>query len=338
MTTTDMGIVVIGRNEGERLKRCLLSLESANVPIVYVDSGSTDQSVMRARKQGAVVVELNPTEPFTAAKARNAGLRRLLELAPVKLVQFVDGDCEVIAGWLDQAIEVFSKENDVAVICGRCCERFRNASIYNRLCDLEWDAPTGEVRACGGNAMMRVAAFLEVGGYRQTLIAGEEPELCVRLRERQWRVLRLGTDMVLHDAAMYRFRQWWQRSVRAGHAAAEAAWLHGRSQPHIRRRVASVLFWAMLLPLTALLLSWATRGISLGLFFLAYALLVLRIYMSQRRRKRTSSDSLLYACFVAMGKFAELCGMLRFAFSKLLRRHAKIIEYKQPDQSPAALN
>ena len=93
------GIVVIGRNEGERLKRCLQSLPKS-APVVYVDSGSTDGSDLWAREFGAELVRLDPATPFTAARARNAGFRRLTEITPhTSFVQFVDGDCELAGDW-----------------------------------------------------------------------------------------------------------------------------------------------------------------------------------------------------------------------------------------------
>src|SRR5262249_30270274 len=160
--------------------------------IVYVDSGSTDDSVAFARSRGVEVVELDMSIPFTAARARNEGLDRLLKVDPeVHFVQFVDGDCEVQQGWLQKAEQTLQSETAVAVVCGRRRERFPQSSIYNRLCDMEWDTPIGEAGACGGDAMMRVPALRQVGGYRASLIAGEEPELCTRLRGAGWKVLRL---------------------------------------------------------------------------------------------------------------------------------------------------
>jgi hypothetical protein len=44
VASRDIGIVVIGRNEGDRLTRCLQSLQMENLPVIYVDSGSTDGS------------------------------------------------------------------------------------------------------------------------------------------------------------------------------------------------------------------------------------------------------------------------------------------------------
>ena len=71
----NFGAVVMGRNDGERLKLCIDSLSVA-ARIVYVDSGSTDGSVDWARAHGADVVELDSAVAFTAARARNSGFRR----------------------------------------------------------------------------------------------------------------------------------------------------------------------------------------------------------------------------------------------------------------------
>src|SRR3990167_5804095 len=219
-----IGVVVIGRNEVERLERCLASLVGAAGKIVYVDSGSTDASVPMAQGLGVEVVALDMSRPFTAARARNEGFACLQRLQPdIHFVQFVDGDCEVVDDWLAKAQAFLCEHPAVAVVCGRRRERFPQRSIYNRMCDLEWDTPVGEAKACGGDALMRADAFAAVKGFRADLIAGEEPELCVRLRAIGWKVWRLGEEMTLHDAAMTHFSQWWQRTLRGGHAFAEGA-------------------------------------------------------------------------------------------------------------------
>jgi GT2 family glycosyltransferase len=232
-----VGVVAIGRNEGERLARCLASLDPAARPTVYVDSGSTDGSPDRARSLGAEVVALDLSVPFTAARARNAGFDRLLAVAPeVEYVQFADGDCEVDPNWIPTATAELDARPDVAVVCGRRRERFPAATVYNRLCDLEWAGPAGETLACGGDALVRVSALKAVGGYRPDLIAGEEPELCVRLRANGGKIVRLAAEMTRHDAAMTRFGQWWKRNVRAGHAFAQVSRLHARSPFGIWKR------------------------------------------------------------------------------------------------------
>jgi GT2 family glycosyltransferase len=202
----DVGVVAIGRNEGERLKRCLRSVLDQARRVVYVDSGSTDGSVEFARSLGVEVVELDMDRPFTMARGRNAGFERLLERDPaIRFVQFVDGDCEVCPGWIERARSALLERPEVAAVSGRRREIDPGASIYNRLTDQEWDMPIGEVRQCGGDVMIRAEALEAVGGYNEAMIAGEEPELSVRLRRAGGVIRRLDAEMTLHDAAMTRW-------------------------------------------------------------------------------------------------------------------------------------
>ncbi|MEM9098121.1 MAG: glycosyltransferase [Pseudomonadota bacterium] len=319
-----IGAVVIGRNEGERLIRCLASLDAVD-QIVYVDSGSTDGSVGEAEKAGAAVVILDPDLPFTAARARNAGLERLRELAPVELVQFVDGDCELQPDWIKTASTFLGENPKVAIACGRRRERFPQASIYNQLCDLEWDTPIGRADACGGDALMRVASLVNVGGYRDDLIAGEEPELCVRLRAAGWRVWRLDAEMTLHDADMHRFGQWWRRTARCGHAWAEGAALHGAPpERHCVPGVRRALIWGLGLPVVTAVLVLALGPWGLAAL-LAYPAQIVRIAL---REGPGDQFSWSFAGAMVLGKFAELSGILRYARRYAGGGRSGIIEYK----------
>lgn len=309
--------VVIGRNEGERLLACLRSLQGQVRRVVYVDSGSTDGSQAAAASLGAEVVVLDAGEPFTAARARYAGLRALAA-DPPGFVQFVDGDCEVQPGWIATALAAFAERPRAVVVCGRRRERFAEASVYNRLADREWDTPIGPALACGGDALMRHAAVAAVGGYRADLIAGEEPELCLRLRRAGGEVWRIPAEMTLHDAAMTRFAQWWRRSRRAGHAFAEGAALHGA--PPDRHWVAETrraLLWGAVLPLAVVLAGLAhPAGWLLALFWPA------QVARLARR------GGLEWAFFTVLGKFAEAQGALGYYLDRLRGRRRGLIEYK----------
>ncbi len=324
-----VGLVAIGRNEGERLRQCLLSVIGKVAHVVYVDSGSTDGSIELARSLEVDVVELDLSTPFTAARARNAGFAHLLQKdTQLEFVQFVDGDCEVVEGWIERALAQLEAQPNVAVVCGRRRERFPKQSIYNQLCDMEWDTAIGEAKACGGDSMMRVKAFQQVGGFNPALIAGEEPELCVRLRQKEWKILRIDAEMTLHDAQMTRFSQWWKRALRAGHAYAEGAWLHGRSsEGHWRRESWSIWFWGFYLPLLALGLIWPTHGFSL-LLLVGYPVLVGRIFLKQRRQNICTEHAALYALSCVLGKFAQVGGTLGFLRTHLLGTKSTLIEYK----------
>jgi GT2 family glycosyltransferase len=324
-----IGVVAIGRNEGQRLLRCLTSL--AGMRAVYVDSGSTDGSPLRARGLGIDVVELDRSRPFTAARGRNAGFERISERIPdLEWVQFIDGDCELHPDWIAAASAYLAAHADVAVVFGRRRERDPDASLYNRLADLEWDGSPGDALACGGDALIRAQVFREVGGYDPALIAGEDPDLCLRIRRAGYRIMRLDREMTLHDAAMLRFGQWWRRQFRSGHAYAEAAIGKRDPDPQKRRRLYSALLFAGVLPAAALAAS-ACIGAAGWLTLTAYALPLARSYREVRPRC-TARHAALYAVACTIGKFAELAGALRFAVDRFLRRRtATLIEYKGPD-------
>lgn len=324
---TGVAAVVIGRNEGDRLRRCLDSLLGRVEPVVYVDSGSTDGSIEYARAHGVDVLELDTSIPFTAARARNAGFDRILELNPdVDLVMFVDGDCEVVPEWLRIAERFLDEHEGYAVVCGRRRERFPEASVYNYLCDVEWNTPIGDASSCGGDAVMRAKAFSAVNGFNPALIAGEEPELCVRLRAAGWMIRRLDQEMTLHDAAMNRFSQWWTRTLRGGHAYAEVTAMHRTPSERARLiKTRKSLLWGLVLPGVSIGLIPFTRGLSLGLLLL-YPLNVARIAMRLRREGEPRPWTV--AAFLMLAKVPEAVGWLRYQAGRLTGKRSKLIEYK----------
>lgn len=307
--------VVIGRNEGARLLACLASLQADVRRLIYVDSGSSDGSVAAAQKMGVDVVKLDLTLPFTAARARNVGLAAL---DTPDFVQMVDGDCVVDPGWLQAALVAFDRHPKAVVVCGRRRERFPAVSVYNRLIDKEWDTPLGSVLACGGDALLRFSAVMAVGGYRADLIAGEEPELCLRLRGAGGQVWRIKDEMTLHDAAITRFGQWWLRSARAGYAYAEGAALHqGGADRHWAKERRRAVVWGMILP--GVILAAAFVHPAGGLLALIYPAQIWRL---------SQKGGFAWALFTVLGKFAEASGVLRYWLGRMRGKKPAIIEYK----------
>ena len=337
-----IGLVAIGRNEGERLVRCLRSMGDLARRAVYVDSGSSDDSCRVAASFGASVVELEMSMPFTAARARNAGWRRLLELMPdVAFVQFLDGDCELEPGWLDAGAEALRTHADLAVVFGRRRELAPDASRFNRLCDLEWDVAIGRALSCGGDALMRVEALEQVGGYDELRIAGEEPELCRRLRANGWGIERIDRAMTVHDAAIYRMSQWWRRAMRAGYVEAEGLAEQGRQYARWRSAISNLL-WAVAVPLlvltTSLVLLLGDFG-SVWLAVVPIAIAVLLYWRSWRRTKAHAAarwgaeHARLYATFCLLGKLPNAQGMLVYAWRRLTGGERRLIEYKAATRS-----
>ena len=329
-------IVVIGRNEGERLKRCLQSLP-ADVACIYVDSGSQDGSLEHAKGLGLDVVDLPLGAGFTAARARNAGIDRIAALpSPPAFIQMLDGDCELDAGWIDAAIKALTAESGDVAVFGRLRERFPEASLYNRMCDEEWNVPVGPVRSCSGNAMFRFAPLQQSGGYDATLIAGEEIDLCLRLASSGWTFRRIDADMALHDVDMAHFSQWWQRMRRAGFAFAEHVWRRRTgADPAWSAAVFRMIFWAIGLPV-AIMTAGSFGYVRSSDLLSGAAVLMVGLYPLQwlRRFMRsygTSGDigyAMLYSGLSSLDKFAQFSGAVRFLIQKMLRRSGKIIEHK----------
>jgi glycosyltransferase involved in cell wall biosynthesis len=333
-----MGLVVIGRNEGERLARCLASVRVIPKK-VYVDSGSTDNSVALARQEAMTVVELTVPPNFSAARARNAGLAQLLADDPdLEFVQMIDGDCEVQPGWIEAALEALRDEQDLALVFGRRRERYPEHSVYNALCDDEWNAPIGESLGCGGDALFRVKALRQVDFYNPTMIAGEDTELSMRLRKCGWRLHRIDVEMTLHDAAITRFGQWWQRTRRSGHAYGEMAFLHPDARyPNWPRQVRSIFAWGGVMPSVALLaIPWALflspwLWIVVFLSLLPWPVRIMQLSQRQRRRGLSRRVARASGLFMMLGKLPQFLGLMGYYRNRLIGRASRLIEYKGPE-------
>lgn len=328
-----LGFVVIGRNEGDRLVRCLKSLKAQcldKTPIVYVDSGSTDGSIEFAKSIGADVVSLDLSMPFTMARGRNTGLRHLQQnYRDIKYIQFIDGDCELVSGWIEQALQVMQSDSSLAIVCGRRRERFPEKSVYNLMADMEWNTPVGESKACGGDALVRLTAIVEVDGYNPTMICGEEPEMCIRLRHRSWKIKRIAADMTIHDLAMYRFGQWWKRMTRGGWAIAEGFSMYGHTdERYMVREHHSGWIWGALVPIVATSMAWPSYGISL-ILLLAYPYLGYRIYRYRLDYGDDAKAARIYAFFCTLSKYPQLVGQAKYWWlTQFQKQPAKLIEYK----------
>ena len=322
-------IVAIGRNEGERLKSCLRAALAATQTVVYVDSGSSDGSAAFARGLGCVVLELTP--PFSAARARNEGFACVMKLNPkVPFVQFLDGDCELVKGWLDVGVATLAKQEHVAVVCGHVREVNPGGSVYTQLCNLEWQQTPGIILTSGGRFMIRTEVFTEVGGFREEVIAAEDDEFCVRVRRLGWKVMMVDAPMALHDANMLHFSEWWLRAFRTGHAYGHVAALHGKTdERYFVDDCRRIWIWGLILPVTLLALApftmWVSAAILLGLYFVQFD----KIYVRGRKRGWSRPDARVYAFFTVIGKFPMLEGLMAYHRRKWRGHSMTIIEYKR---------
>ncbi|QFT61389.1 glycosyltransferase family 2 protein [Roseivivax sp. THAF30] len=320
---SDVDIVLIGRNEAQRLPAALAAAKRSGARLVYVDSGSSDGSPEIAQEMGAEVVRLDMSRPFTAARARNAGAAALHDPAPY--LQFVDTDCVLAPGWIETAKDFLAQHQRHALVTGWAREEQPDHSVFNRLIDWEWRAPAGPIDACSGNLMVRRSSFDAVGGFDRGFIASEEEDLCARLASDGWALERLPEEMVTHDAGMTRLSEWWRRTERAGHGLAQLgakhpgrrhterwrAWLYGLALP-VATLVLAVLWWPLvILPPAIYGRSWLSG------------------YRTLRNTGTRPADARAFATLFTLAKAPVLVGMLRFYFRSMLRRDMRLIEYRK---------
>jgi glycosyltransferase involved in cell wall biosynthesis len=316
-----VGIVIIGRNEGERLVKCLQSLPKI-CPVVYVDSASTDASVENATKCGALCLELDMSIPFTAARARNEGFQYIMRNSPeLTYIHFIDADCELAEGWLEAAYEFLESNKGYISVCGRLREKNLNSSIYTRQCDMSWYIPPGDIDSCGGIATVRASIFQQLKGFNNCLIAGEEAEFYERARSVGYKVSCIDVFMGFHDSAIVSLKQWWVRNIRTGFVYADNI---GKVNYNSQRR--GVLIWGAIMPFAIAVISFINLlGISLSLIYPAQ---IIRITLKLDIPYKFS-DKLLEGFFCVFAKFPQLLGLVKYKLNVLLKSDVKIIEYKK---------
>jgi cellulose synthase/poly-beta-1,6-N-acetylglucosamine synthase-like glycosyltransferase len=329
-----LSVVIIGRNEGERLAECLRSVrgmhrEGFEVETIYVDSGSVDGSVELAEAMGARVVALAPERP-SAALGRNAGWRT----ARGEIILFLDGDTILHPGFVAASLPEFAVP-EIAVVWGHRRETHPERSPYVRFLDLDWIYAPGFTPYCGGDALMRRDVLESVGGFDDTLIAGEEPELCRRIAAKGYRILHVDRPMTGHDLAITHFRQYWRRNTRAGYAYSEvSAMLRARGESfweeeavRNRNRALAHCAVALLGVVASLVLLSAWPFVAMLLFFAAISL---RSAWKNRWKTNDRVALLLYGVHSHFQQLPIFWGQLKFKANRRRGTRAALVEYKRP--------
>ena len=196
-----ISVIVIGRNEGERLGACLESIHSAmrvlSHEVIYVDSGSADDSLAIARAAGARCYLLAEAQP-TAGLGRLVGTRE----AKGEFLLFLDGDMQLQPGFAEQALMTCASRacdgvtgirEDVYLRGGQ--EIGRNPNYFG--CTAERVCPE-----FGGAVFLKAEALEKCGGWSGDTIACEEAELHARLLDAGCTVLEIPVPMLLHTDAV----------------------------------------------------------------------------------------------------------------------------------------
>jgi len=329
-----ISIVVIGRNEGPRLRRCLESIAQMKHPgfefeVIYVDSGSTDGSLALAQELGARTIALQPERP-SAALGRNAGWRA----ARGATILFLDGDTILNPDFVVKSLSALAGPN-IAVVWGHRREIYPEQSIYNRVLDLDWIYAPGFTLYCGGDALFRQSILAQTGGFDETLIAGEEPELCRRIAARGQLILHVDRPMTGHDLAITRWQQYWKRSTRAGHAYAEVSerlrlsgetFWEGEAKRN-RNRALTLVGLALAGPVLSIVFHrfWPTLAV-----LLFFALIALRSAWKSRWKSKDPYTLFLYGIHSHLQQVPIYWGQLQYRRSRRKGKRVGLLEYKQP--------
>jgi len=329
-----ISVVVIGRNEGQRLARCLESVSRTpclkNTELIYVDSNSKDGSPELAATYGAQAIVLN-AQRTTAALGRNAGWRA----AKGEFILFLDGDTILHPDFANAALAPMLQDPSIVALWGHRREIHPEASIYNRILDLDWVYAPGIAEFCGGDVLMRRSALEEVGGYDAELIAGEEPEMCRRMRARGYRILHIDHPMTGHDLQITRFGQYWKHAARAGHAFAEISARFGASDDKFwdaerKRNLIRGGFWMGSFILAAV--TSALRLTILPLLIWIALLLVMSVRSAWKSRWKSQHlpALLLYGIHSHLQQIPICVGQITYSLDQRRGNRRTLIEYKEP--------
>jgi len=328
-----ISVVVIGRNEGERLRRCLQSVfamekDSFETEVIYVDSGSTDGSTELAKAMGAQAISLKPERP-SAALGRNAGWRA----ATGGIVLFLDGDTILHPRFVIDSLAELDNPT-TAVVWGHRRELYPDRSIYIRFLDLDWIYEAGPTLYCGGDALFRREVLAAVDGFDETLIAGEEPELCRRIAALGFTIQHVDRPMTGHDLAIHHWRQYWKRSTRAGHAFAEVSErFRGSSQSFWaeeskkNKSRALLLIGLVIAGLVASIILRSALPFALVLSF--YALVALRSAWKARWKSKDMLALAAYGIHSHLQQIPIFVGQVQFWLNHRRGKRAMLVEYKQ---------
>lgn len=211
-----VSVVVIGRNEEKHLEACFRSIFDMDYPldkleIIYVDTGSRDQSVNIAKKFNVKIAEEQSNFP-SAGLARNRGI----EEARYEIIHFVDGDMTADRDYLKSAITMLNKDN-IACVIGDVSEQNTDTSFIANVLHYPWrKRKKGFVDAPGAGGTFLRSALREVGGYNPFILKGQETELGFRLRQKGYQIYKVETRMGTHDYAIHDIRSLVKHSYTMG--------------------------------------------------------------------------------------------------------------------------
>ena len=215
-------MVIPARNAESELPATLASL--SGVDVVVAVNGSSDRTAAVAREGGATVVEL---ERPSRAAARNAGARA----ASGDVLLFTDAGCVADEGWVEGMSACLASAplagGPVRVTTSdspSAAERFDALWRFQQEHAVKEGAWTA-----GANLGVTCEAFERVGGFDETLTAGDDVDLCRRVGSIAW-----CPEAVVSHPASRSLRDVGRRALRQGYSGTRLHGLHGVGHRHWR--------------------------------------------------------------------------------------------------------
>lgn len=201
----ELSVVLITKNQAWNISRLIESVLRAtscvsSKEIILVDSASTDETVTLASLHPLNIFRLEPGQRLSPAIGRYIGYKQ----SSGEYVLFLDGDTELIPGWLPHALLLMCERPDVGGVTGGVINLPTSAAAQRAAAPAQKThaAPPKEVLWCnyggGGVAMYRRSAMERAGTFNPNLNAEEEPELGLRIRHAGYRLLELDYPMAFH--------------------------------------------------------------------------------------------------------------------------------------------
>jgi glycosyltransferase involved in cell wall biosynthesis len=202
---TQLSVVLISRNQAWSIRRLIESVLVgtscvSSKEIILVDSASTDETVELAKRYPVTIFRLKFGQRLSPAIGRYVGYRQ----TQGEFVLFLDGDMELLQGWLEPALNFMRTTPRVGLVMSTSVTNLHRTAAQQSAASLEdmsFTPPRESSRvpfAAGGAALYRHSVLEQVGSFNPYLYSEEEPELCLRIRGAGYSVSLFNQPIVLH--------------------------------------------------------------------------------------------------------------------------------------------